>query len=323
MMGDLRLDVRVVRDAARGRWGDILSALSPDLADALLRVPRHGPCPKHGGVDGFRIFRDYETTGGGVCNTCGTFSDGFALLGWVNDWTFPQTLAAVAEHLHVEPTYALDIPEVGGYNSEPNRVRLLTFWRQCQPDDGHISTYLRSRGLSGVVPVSLRYHPNLDYYSQDGELLASYPAMCAPVQNRVGDMVSIHRTYLNEDCTGKADVSNPKKLVKPVYPGATAGAAIRLGPIMPSINVTEGIETGLAVQEHTGVSTFAAVSAGGLQVFIPPPGVHYVTVWADKDVSGTGQTSSSILKRRLSERGYGVQVKMPMRVGDWLDVLHP
>lgn len=40
--------------------------------------------------------------GSGVCNTCGNFRDGFALLEWVNDWSFRETLEAVAKVLDME-----------------------------------------------------------------------------------------------------------------------------------------------------------------------------------------------------------------------------
>ncbi len=93
------IEARVVRERTAGRWIDLLAALTPALGPALSRPGRHVPCPVHGGTDGFRLFRDVDDTGGGVCNTCGTFPDGFALLMWVNRWSFPETLQAVAHEL--------------------------------------------------------------------------------------------------------------------------------------------------------------------------------------------------------------------------------
>ena len=93
------VEAREVREVAAGRWLDVLGALAPALETALNRVGRHVPCPVHGGTDGFRLFRDADLTGGGVCNTCGTFPDGFALLMWVNRWSFPEALRAVAHEL--------------------------------------------------------------------------------------------------------------------------------------------------------------------------------------------------------------------------------
>jgi putative DNA primase/helicase len=88
------------------------------------------------------------------------------------------------------------------------------------------------------------------------------------------------------------------------------------------ICVTEGIETGLAVQEHTGITTLSAISAGNLERFEPPRGVRFVEIWADNDISGTGQRSSARAERSLSSLGYIVSVKMSPVIGaDWLDVL--
>ena len=64
------IEAREVRQRAAGRWLDLLGALAPALENALHRVGRHVPCPVHGGTDGFRLFRDADLTGGGVCNTC-------------------------------------------------------------------------------------------------------------------------------------------------------------------------------------------------------------------------------------------------------------
>jgi len=60
-----------------------------------VNIPNHVSCPVHGGEDGFRFFHDAPVTGGGVCNTCGAFKDGFRLLCWVNGWSFLQALFAI------------------------------------------------------------------------------------------------------------------------------------------------------------------------------------------------------------------------------------
>ena len=59
----------LIHRQAPGRWLDILSGLAPDLRPAVEKRGRHVPCPVHGGKDGFRLFRDADQTGGGICNT--------------------------------------------------------------------------------------------------------------------------------------------------------------------------------------------------------------------------------------------------------------
>ena len=95
-------DVRVVKQEARGLWEGVLSALAPGLQPALQKVGRHVPCPVHGGKDGFRLFKNVKETGGGICNTCGGFDDGIALLQWYNEWTFPEAVDAVATALGLD-----------------------------------------------------------------------------------------------------------------------------------------------------------------------------------------------------------------------------
>ena len=64
-----RLDVAVVREAARGHWDAIFCALAPMLKAAMQQPGKHVPCPVHGGKDGFRLFPDYADAGSCVCNT--------------------------------------------------------------------------------------------------------------------------------------------------------------------------------------------------------------------------------------------------------------
>lgn len=98
-----RLDVSVVREAARGHWDAIFCALAPMLKAAMQQPGKHVPCPIHGGKDGFRLFPDYAMAGSCVCNTCGTFRDGFETLEWLHGWGFAQTLAKVAWVLGLQP----------------------------------------------------------------------------------------------------------------------------------------------------------------------------------------------------------------------------
>ena len=182
-----------IRAAARDRWPEILPAIDPDLSDACRRVGRHGPCPKHGGKDGFRLFDD--GTGGAVCNTCGTFGDGFALLQWSLGISFPQARDRLAAYLGIKksgcgprktnasPATTANTakpPEAKPTNAETEsrerpRInewavgRLRTIGSGSMPDDGIISAYLRGRGLSGQVPNALRLHPHLPYSHGEDE----------------------------------------------------------------------------------------------------------------------------------------------------------
>ncbi|MEK7220973.1 MAG: toprim domain-containing protein, partial [candidate division NC10 bacterium] len=338
-MKDSLLDT--VRENARGRWLDILVALAPALADACARPGKHVPCPVHGGKDGFRLFKDAREAGGGICNTCnngGAMGHGFDVLRWVNGWDFSRALAEVAGCLGIDkqsgraanvkpPTRDGTAPgarrdDAGGETSDGRMKYLNALWKEAAPDPGRIADYLRHRGLSGQAPEGLRYHPALPYY-EDGKEGGVFPAMLARVQALEGEVVAIHRTYLDPAGPGKAPLSSPKKLTPAVRDGATRGAAIRLAEAAQTLALAEGIETALAVLEATGTPAWATVSAGGMEAVELPSGVRRVEIWADHDQSGRGQQAAEVRAAGCILSGLDVWVMIPPKEGtDWLDVLN-
>jgi phage/plasmid primase-like uncharacterized protein len=295
----------------------------------------------HGGTDGFRLFRNVGETGGGICNTCGAFSDGFALLMWMNGWRFVDALRAVAA------TLQLSRLDRGSYLPVPTRsapsrtasgawrrAAIEKVWAESldahHPSAALLQRYLAGRSLhpEGLAIRTLRIHPALPYW-QNGRQIGRYPAMIARVTSPTGALVTLHRTYLTEDGR-KAPVPAPRKLM--AYPEELrlAGSAIRL--TRPThdgtLGLAEGIETALAVQSMTGMPTWAATSAGMLERFQPPQDVKALTIWADRDRSATGERSARILADRVSASGLDVEVRLPeiaipkdARGVDWGDVL--
>ncbi|MHB8763136.1 MAG: DUF7146 domain-containing protein [Deferrisomatales bacterium] len=337
-----RLDAATVKARARGRWLHLLPTLVPDLADALARAPRHVPCPRHGGADGFRMYADAADTGGGVCNSCGAFPDGLALLRWANGWTFPEALAAVAGALGIGPEAhrgARDCnfprppastpvdPEKAcqeATDAARRRDALRRVWAEARAiqADGPVDSYLKSRGLDllGKWPQTLRYHTSLSYH-EEGQTFGPFPAMLARIDGADGEPAGVHRTYLRADGSGKAPVPTPKKLMPSPVPGATTGGAVRLFPAGPVLAVAEGIETALAVHLATGFPTWAAVSAGGMARVTLPPDALEVIVCADHDRSGAGQAAARTLARRLLTEGRRVRIALPPEPGtDFADL---
>lgn len=95
-----RIDVEVVRDAAAGRWLEILSAVAGIGRDDL--DGQHHPCPRCGGSDRFRLVD--EDAGAVLCNQC--FSsrngDGFAAVAWMRGVKFPEAARLVADYVGVD-----------------------------------------------------------------------------------------------------------------------------------------------------------------------------------------------------------------------------
>jgi hypothetical protein len=211
-----------VKDDARGRWQRVLSDLAPALQEAVAKRGKHVPCPVHGGRDGFRVFPDVSETGGGVCNTCGYFADGFSLLMWINSWDFGQTIREVAQQLAGAPTCRVPrstspgVSPCGSQDDTTRREQLNRTWRESLPlthrEAEPARLYLARRGLTTRVREALRFHPDLGYYA-DQRLVGCYPAILAQVTGQGGDAVTLHRTYLTVD-GHKAPVDAPKKLMR-------------------------------------------------------------------------------------------------------------
>lgn len=211
---------------------------------------------------------------------------------------------------------------------EAHRASLERLWAHAIPLDRKGAEvgrrYLEARGLSleAVLPglQNLRLHPALEY-REGGKVLGLLPALLARVEHPRHGLVALHRTYLAPDGKGKAAVPSPKKLTRPVFDGATVGAAIRLYPLEGEVLVlTEGIETALAVREASGYPVWATVSAVGLERVLVPEGVGRVLIAADHDRAGV--EAAYALGERLFLQGLRVSLIFPEEDGmDWLDVL--
>lgn len=206
-----------------------------------------------------------------------------------------------------------------------NRDYVSALWAQGRAltDSDIVALYLEHRGLMVPHTDALRFHPALDYWHEDGHM-TRHPAMLAAVTDASGNLVAVHRTYLDADGC-KASVPTAKKLTRTT--GPMAGASIKLGApaLRPDgrlgLGVAEGIETALAASLLAGIPVWPCVSAHGLEAFDPPPGVHHLYVMGDRDDSGTGQKAAAILAHRAAAAGLVARVLLPDAVGDWNDEL--
>lgn len=190
--------------------------------------------------------------------------------------------------------------------------------------------YFSRRGLGKVLqdpPHDLFFHANLEYF--EAGKATYYPALIAPLRNNLGEIISIHRTYLTQE-GDKAPVSQPRKLMSPGISGATKGSAIRLyHPTTNAIGIAEGIETALAAKLMTQQAVWAAGSANSLANFLPPSWIENVIIFADNDSSGVGIQHAKLLTKRLSKLNIKCKILFPEERGekasekfDWLDFLN-
>lgn len=142
----------------------------------------------------------------------------------------------------------------------------------------HVEAYLKARGLRAgkFWTFDLRFVADLTYRgfttpeAEESVELGTFPAMVAAIRNPTGEIIGLHRTYL--------DLTEPRKLTPPGDPrrnkakkvlGEQRGGYIRLSPDAPRLATGEGIETSRAwfAMGHGGeeeIAIGAAVSLGNL-----------------------------------------------------------
>lgn len=303
---------------ARVDWPAILTQLG--VPENVLRN-KHGPCPACGGKDRFR-FDNKHGRGDFICNQCGA-GDGFGLLERVHGWAFSEARKRVIEAAGFSDTAVLRPlaasvarAETSVIAAKPSeRVHRLRRDRCTIGDCDDAVDYLASRGLWPLpLDCTLKAHATVEYW-HDGQRLGRYPALIADVVDVVGELVTIHATYLK---AGKKLVGyEPRKLLGPMT--GRAGCAVRLMPAAEVLGIAEGIETALAASLLDDVPVWATLNTSLLSKFEPPPGVSRLRIYADRDEPGLAAAT------RVMERLQGrvtLEIRIPSApANDWNDVL--
>ena len=237
------------------------------------------------------------------------------LLDLIRHRTGAPTLRAALDHARA----FLALPaspaagDTGAYDATEAAQRL---WRGCRVVDGtHAEAYLRARGLARCRFPALRFHPELRY--REGSSVRRLPALVAAVTGDDGAVRGVHRTWLDPRRPAKADVPSPRKALGRIY-----GLAVRFG--MPADSVApllvgEGIETVLSlVTAVPEITAAAALSAGSLGAFSPPPACRRLVIVRDNDFEGAW--AAERLARRCARAGVAAAVIVP-EGGDFNDDL--
>lgn len=328
--------------AVSGKWANVMLDIAPDIVTNLPATSRrykHGPCPVHGGKDGFRYFKDFHETGAVMCNTCGMKPNGIVTLAWylgisakdatklVGEWLDKGTVSQVTR---VAPPPEPEKPKT--YEREIAAIK--RYAAKSLPIEGSpVELYLRRvRKLPAfAVPYAcLRYYPNMKYMEEvkpdEWRSLGYFPSLLASVRDCAdNDAVrTLHRIYLSENGT-KAPVPDPKKSMTVI--GSMTGAAVQLFKPGRVLAVTEGIETGLSVKAGTNLPVWATLTAGGMETMHLPKDVELFVIFADKDKSERGYIAACKLAQRILKEGKAVLVYYPedpipedKKGIDWADV---
>jgi len=335
----MKIDAGELKEKLTGRWLSVIQSL--DSRFSGMETKKHYPCPVHGGRDGFRLFDNVEDTGGAVCNTCGVFTDGLALLQWSSGQDFRETLIRVNDL--VSDGTARPAPQVTK-TIEPNTGKQRAIRKQLERSDTTInlpaSEYFKFRGLPPVQEYpSIRYVDGIPFYHEGKPLLKpdgswqTYPAIIGVMRSAEG-IAGITQTFITktgqrvtDDLKSRGIDSNGKRYLNYL---PLSGSAIRLGVPDECLGVCEGLETALALREMTDnqLPIAAATSAALLRAIDIPERVKRVIIFADRDRSKAGEVAASALAERLAEQGKVVVVKLPpmnihagQKSADWLNYL--
>lgn len=283
--------------AAKGRWRGILQHFG--VPAKHLDGKQHA-CPLCGGKDRWR-FDDLEGRGTSICNQCGA-RDGVALVVELTGRGYGDVLGEIdglVGNIKAEaPRQQID---PGKRDNMLREVYLAS--KPIAPGDlAH--RYLECRHIAErVYPDTLRFAPKLA--DGDGGIR---PCMVAMVGIH-GDLrpngqqryVTMHRTFLRPDGSGKAEMASPRKMMPGSVPD---GACVMLSdwPGYGPIGIAEGIETAMSASALFDMPVWAALNATMMEKWLPPAGADEVAIFADNDENFRGLKAGAILANKLKTR---------------------
>lgn len=231
---------------------------------------RVGPCPRCGGEDRFavkpadRIFNCRGGEGGDVIKMVQHVKElGFIeACEFINNEPKPNSRG---EPKPVDDSVARERREERRAASAAEKQReterkgttgkrIKKIFDDARPISGtQAEAYLHARGLKppASLLVDLRFTHELDYrghvIGEDEEkVLGAYPCMLAAIRNLAGEIIGLHRTYLDPGRPNKLTPPGDRRRnkAKKVF-GAVSGGFIRLGAVERVMAIGEGIETSL------------------------------------------------------------------------------
>ncbi|TLG71856.1 hypothetical protein FEV16_15300 [Methylocystis sp. B8] len=188
------------------------------------------------------------------------------------------------------------LPELQSrYSGEPDTIALARkIWAASRPIVGtKAEAYLRAQKITADLhDAPLRYHPALLYREYPDSPPRKFPVLVAAVTNHDGEIMGIHRTFLDPVRNAKANVASPRRSL-----GAILGHGVRFGAIDDFAVAGEGIETVLSLKNIAPhLPMVAALSAAHLAAWDIPTGLRRLVIAADNDRAGRNAA------RKLAER---------------------
>lgn len=171
--------------------------------------------------------------------------------------------------------------------------------------------YHESRQLGVITdwPDSLRESNSLKINEEPDR---EFCGLVWRVDDKDGAPMAILRILLNDECTGKAEIDNPKRLV-----GSAKGGHITIkAGTSKRVHVPEGPENGVAVWKNLPAecaedSVWSAINSTNMAAVNLPSAFTEVHIWADLDPGQVGERAAKTLAQRLCNEGRTVIIHLP------------
>lgn len=347
--------------ARRGGWSSVY-AYYPALNDAIKKREKGSgsgvPCPVNNtGKTVFRLYKDWNESGGGYHNDKGRIGDGIDMVAWLENTSKSNAMDIILELLN-ETRENVSQREVKAFVEHRQQVQQLSeedlakrLWilQKVENEAIHASqseiamNYLYSRGLGNIdIPCNVGFHPKMKAYGRDNQ---EYwlPCLLFYIQNISGNSIAFHRIFLNETGSNKSTVmENPKMQMKGLEDAKNG--SIQLGLPLLCIDaqgnhrvvlaVGEGPETCLAIQHVEGVPVWSGISSTLMEGMAIPQEVTDLLIFQDKDrlhenqERPEGERAALALKAKVNNENphCNVQIFCPpnaivdtAKSQDWLD----
>jgi hypothetical protein len=197
-----------------------------------------------------------------------------------------------------------------------------------------VHVYLASRGIDlgrlKRLPGALRFLASAQHVDLDG-VITEWPVMIAGMSNSAGQVVAVHRTYLDTASAGKAPVE-PQKKIWPAFKGCVIRIAKGAGNHSPEeaarrgikapLILTEGIEDALAVAiSMPDMRIWAAASLANMANIPKLPCISELIVVADNDTKIQAQRGLDRVLHQLRKRQFALRVTKSWTGKDANDLL--
>lgn len=295
-----------LRGATRGLWTDFAAPRgAPDQKGNIIQLVAHA------------------RFGGNVGHACQWLR---SFLG-IDDMD-PGRLAAEKARATRQAAKSQEAAEA---RAEKNKRRAQQLFLSAKPYGGTpVEKYLVGRAIDfagaglELPDGAIRYHAE----TYCAETRSKLPAMVAPIVHMDGRHLGTHRTWIQPDGSGKADLVEAKKSLGkftggfiPLWKGKHKCSMKDLPPGTP-IYVSEGIEDGLSVvlskPEIRAIAGVSLSNIGGLEL----PAQCPVIIVAQRDVKMKAIEAFGKTVERLQERGFQVSLAWPpIGFKDFNDVL--